>query len=67
MSNLKWWGYIHTNGSIQVKRYFGDPMDLAEARESPFVHKVFGPFDASSRHEATDKIKEQYLKLDNKK
>ena len=26
---MKWWGYVHTNGTIQVKRYF-DKQDLEE-------------------------------------
>ena len=41
--SLLWWGYIHTNGTIQVKRYFG-PEDIREAHESPFVARVYGPF-----------------------
>lgn len=48
---LKWWAYIHTNGSIQLKRYFG-PLDLSEARESPFVRDIIQPFDAADREAA---------------
>ena len=51
MSELQWWGYLHTNGSIQVKRYF-DEGDLTEARESPFVVTTCRPFDADNRDEA---------------
>lgn len=47
----KWWGYLHTNGTVQVKRYF-DAEDLREARESPFVRRVCEPFDATDRSEA---------------
>ena len=47
----KWWGYLHTNGSIQVKRYF-DRRDLEEAEESPFVSSYCPPFDAENREEA---------------
>ena len=61
MSDLKWWGYLHENGGIQVKRYFGS-MDTQEARESPFVDAVFGPFNADGREDAINKIKEEYLK-----
>jgi hypothetical protein len=43
---MSWWGYLHTDGHIQVKRYF-DPLDLKEAHESPFVERVFPPFAAS--------------------
>lgn len=46
-----WWGYLHTNGSIQAKRYF-EPLDIREADESPFCQRTFGPFEASDRDEA---------------
>ena len=48
---MKWWGYKHTNGSVQVKRYFS-PTDLQDAYESPFVKQVVEPFDAETREEA---------------
>ena len=48
---MKWWGYIHTSGSIQVKRYFG-PLDIQEAEESEFCKEVYGPFDATDRQDA---------------
>lgn len=48
---LKWWGYRHTNGTIQVKRYFDD-RDLREADESPFCARVTVPFDAVDRDDA---------------
>lgn len=51
---MKWWGYLHTSGTIQVKRYhpeFG-PGDIGDAHQSPFCAKVVGPFDAADRDEA---------------
>lgn len=51
MSDLLWWGYRHTNGTIQTKRYFSQ-MDLDEAIESPFVAQTYGPFEAQGRDEA---------------
>jgi hypothetical protein len=45
-----WWGYFHTNGHTQVKRYF-DRRDLEDARESPFVKDYFGPFEAKDRND----------------
>ena len=56
MKDNKWWGYIHTNGNIQAKRYF-EPLDIQEAIESPFVKKTYGPFDATDRDEAIFIIK----------
>ncbi len=53
MSALQWWGYLHVEGTVHIKRYFG-PLDISEAHESPFVQAVYGPFDAESHIEARD-------------
>ena len=47
----QWWGYLHTNGNVEVKRFF-DQQDIVEANMSDFVEYTFGPFDADSREEA---------------
>jgi len=52
----KWWGYLHTEGTLHVKRYFG-PMDIDEAYESPFVSLVAGPWECKDREEALKKLK----------
>ncbi len=57
MADILWWGYLHTSGTIQVKRYFG-PEDIAEAHESPFVDRVVNPFEAVNRDAATAHIKQ---------
>ena len=54
----KWWGYQHTNGSIQVKRFFSQE-DIDEAMDSPFVSSVAGPFDAKDRDDAIEKTKKK--------
>ena len=57
----RWWGYLHTSGTIAVKRYhpqFG-PDDLEDAFSSPFCAKVVGPFDAADRDEAERIIQEK--------
>lgn len=51
LDKLEWWGYEHKNGSIHAKRYFSR-LDIDEADISPFVTKVFGPFEAGSIEEA---------------
>jgi hypothetical protein len=60
---LMWWGYLHINGSIQVKRAFNHPSlmerDFDEAIESPFVSQVFKTFEANSREEAIAHIQKQ--------
>jgi len=48
---MKWWGYKHTNGSYQVKRFF-NKSDLTDSAMSPFVERVYGPFEAEDRDEA---------------
>lgn len=47
MSKIMWWGYLHQNGSIQVKRWFGDHKDYADdCKDNPFVLSVVEPFAA---------------------
>lgn len=53
-----WWGYLHINGNIQVKRFF-DQLDLDEAEESPFVERVTNIFEADGREEAIAIAKER--------
>ena len=48
---LQWWGYIHKNGSTHLKRFFSD-LDIQEAKESPFVREVFGPWEAADHEKA---------------
>lgn len=40
----KWWGYLHTSGTLQAKRFFSDE-DIYEAQESPFCAQVVGRVD----------------------
>lgn len=40
---------------IKIKRYL-DKKDLQVAKESPFVLRVLGPFEASTQHEAFEKL-----------
>lgn len=59
-NNIMWWGYIHQNGSIQIKRWFGDHKDYTDDCEgNEFVHRVFVPFSANSREDAIKIIKDQ--------
>lgn len=53
-----WWGYKHTSGTLQAKRYF-DKLDVEEANQSPFCEVVVGPFEADSRDEALRIVEEQ--------
>lgn len=55
-TKFEWWGYRHTSGTLQAKRYF-DPRDIQDARESRFCEVVVGSFLASGRDEALEIVK----------
>lgn len=59
MKELLWWGYLHANNTIQVKRYFDDSY-LQDCEESEFVQHWTRPFQAANREEAI-KIASQEL------
>ena len=65
MNRIMWWGYLHENGTIQAKRWFGDHEDYTgDCIGNPFVLQVVPPFEANSREEAIDIIrKELTMKL----
>lgn len=52
-SSLMWYGYLHIDGSVHTKRYFGQE-DIQECSESDFVECVYGPFECDSRDEAVE-------------
>ena len=52
---LMWWGYQHTDTTVHLKRYF-EPLDIQEARESPFCATVVGPFRARDWKDANDEL-----------
>jgi hypothetical protein len=42
-----WWGYLHLNGTIQLKRWFGDTEDYeGDCENNPFTVKIVKPFMA---------------------
>jgi hypothetical protein len=55
-----WWGYLHQNGTIQVKRWFGDHKDYtSDCIGNPFVEQVVKPFEAATQEEAFHIIQKQ--------
>jgi hypothetical protein len=50
-----WWGYLHQNGSLIIKRYLSED-DVLEALESDFCVKIFNPFWATTRQDALNQI-----------
>ena len=60
MNSLMWWGYLHANNTVQVKRWFGDHEDYqGDCRNNPFVQRVVKPFEANTQEEAIKIITEQ--------
>lgn len=58
MSEIMWWGYLHQNGTIQVKRWFGDHKDYTEDCEgNDFVQRVVRPFEAATREDAIETLR----------
>ena len=56
----QWWGYLHSNGTIQCKRWFGDVKDYTEDCEgNDFVVQVVRPFSAINREEAMKYLMER--------
>lgn len=52
-----WWGYLHSNGKAQLKRWFGDHKDYTEDCEgNDFVVRVVKPFVADTNEEAWAKL-----------
>jgi hypothetical protein len=50
---IMFWGYLHQNGSIHAKRWFGDQKDYTEDCEAnDFVEQVVQPFAANTREQA---------------
>jgi hypothetical protein len=49
------WGYLHSNGKPQLKRWFGDHEDYTgDCIGNPFVLKIVKPFQAESYTEALE-------------
>lgn len=59
---LRWWGYLLTDGSIHTRRYFDDPGDIDEAKESDFVEHVVQPFGSCSKANAEKTVEIECMK-----
>lgn len=56
---MKWFGYRHINGTFQVKRALSF-LDYQEAKKSPFVARIYGPWDVNSRDEALQMLRKEF-------
>jgi hypothetical protein len=53
MTQNMWWGYLHQNGTVQVKRWWGDHADYTtDCEGNDFVQQVVRPFAADDRETA---------------
>ena len=59
MTDNMWWGYRHTSGTVQAKRFFDDRAPIEDARQSTFVTQVVEPFQADSRDEALQIVRQR--------
>ena len=60
---MDWWAYLHSNGSIQIKRWFGDVNDYTtDCYGNDFVVEVIKPFKADTRELALEIVYEQLAK-----
>ncbi|HLD91402.1 MAG TPA: hypothetical protein VI911_10395 [Patescibacteria group bacterium] len=60
---IYFWGYLHQNNTIQVKRWFGDHKDYTDdCKNNPFVIAVVPPFESNDNEEALEIIREELRK-----
>jgi len=58
-TKIMWWGYLHSNGQPQLKRWFGDHEDYTgDCEGNDFVQKVVKPFESETRETAMDYLME---------
>jgi len=68
MNKIMWWGYLHANNKIQVKRWLGDHRDYTDdCYDNPFVKYVVKPFEADNYEDAgkyiEQKVREHYERV----
>ena len=57
---IMWWGYLHSNGQPQLKRWFGDVKDYTDdCYDNDFVVEVVTPFEADNHKGAWDILNER--------
>ena len=65
MNKIMWWGYLHSNKTIQLKRWFEDIHDYTtDCIGNEFVLKVVPTFEASTHEEAMNKLKQEIIGYD---
>ena len=63
-----WWGYLHSNGTVQVKGWFGDHKDYTDdCIGNPFVQQVVKPFEAEKYEQAFHIIQKQVYPISERK
>ena len=62
--DIMWWGYKHINGSLHLKRWFGEhEYYTGDCKNNEFINIVISPFKAESIEDAMgillNKLKEE--------
>ena len=60
---IMWWGYLHSNGTVQLKRWFGDHADYTDCKGNPFVKHVVPPFESDTSAKALEILLNELRKL----
>lgn len=59
-----WWGYLHQNGTLQLKRWWGDHADYTtDCYGNDFVQCVVKPFAADSLVDAMGHLSDEIRKM----
>ena len=65
LPDIMWWGYLHENGTVQLKRWWGDHKDYTDdCAGNPFVQQVVAPFQADSSEEAFRILSDKLLPIE---
>ena len=50
---MKYWAYLHSNGNVIVKPWYGDHQDYTtDCENNPFVQRVIPPFESENEDKA---------------
>ena len=59
MAQVKWYGYLHSIGLLQLRQYLGEE-DILETRKSPMVLWIYGPFYADTYDDGERILREMF-------
>ncbi len=60
---MKWYGYLHAIGMLQLRQYESEE-DIRAASRSPLVRWIYGPFEANTYDDAQFILAGMFRKAD---